>query len=290
LAFNATVIKVMIASPSDVATERDIVEKIIHDWNDIHSTKTRIVMLPVRWEKSTSPIMGDRPQAIINKQVLEDSDLLIGIFWTKLGSPTGTHPSGTIEEIDHHLKAGKPVMLYFSSVPVKANSIDTAQYDTLLKFRKDCETKGLLESYESFSEFHEKLQRQLILTIYNNEYIQKLNKDVTVVETVPSVVEQSISSGIPSISNEAKTLLREVSLDKHGIIMKLHVMSGLIIQTNGKQFCEKGNRRSEAASEAALEELLNNGLVQAEGYEGEVFSITHEGYRIADLLPATESQ
>lgn len=71
--------------------------------------------------------MGDRPQAIINKQLLEQSDLLVAVFWTRLGSPTGATNSGTVEEIEEHLAAKKPTMLYFSSAPVRPDSVDNEQ-------------------------------------------------------------------------------------------------------------------------------------------------------------------
>jgi hypothetical protein len=50
---------------------------------------------------------------VINRQVLADCDLLVAIFWTRIGSPTGSALSGTVEEIEKHLKAEKPAMLYF---------------------------------------------------------------------------------------------------------------------------------------------------------------------------------
>ncbi len=57
---------------------------------------------------------GDRPQGIINNQVVRNCDMLIGAFWTRLGSPTGVEESGTVEEIKWFLKQQKPVMLYYS--------------------------------------------------------------------------------------------------------------------------------------------------------------------------------
>jgi len=60
--------------------------------------------------------MGDRPQAILNKQLGEISNILIGIFWTRLGTHTGQAESGTVEEIEEFMKAGKPVLLYFSNL------------------------------------------------------------------------------------------------------------------------------------------------------------------------------
>jgi len=101
--------------------------------------------------------MGDRPQAIINKQVLKDCDILIAIFWTRLGSPTGVAASGTVEEIEEHIAAGKPAMIYFSSAPVVADSIDPDQYAALKAFKAECQRRGLIEFYDSLADFREKL-------------------------------------------------------------------------------------------------------------------------------------
>ena len=38
MTYNASVIRVMIASPSDAASERQMIRDIIHEWNAIHST------------------------------------------------------------------------------------------------------------------------------------------------------------------------------------------------------------------------------------------------------------
>jgi hypothetical protein len=39
---------------------------------------------------------------------------LIGVFWTRVGTPTGIAESGTLEEIERVAAEGKLVMLYFS--------------------------------------------------------------------------------------------------------------------------------------------------------------------------------
>jgi hypothetical protein len=63
-------------------------------------------------------VSGVRPQAILNKQIVESGDILIGIFGYRLGTPTGKAQSGTIEEIEEFRKAGKYVALYFSTADV----------------------------------------------------------------------------------------------------------------------------------------------------------------------------
>ncbi len=113
--YQATVFNVMIASPGDVQKERQVATRAIADWNVMHSRSRGIVLLPLAWETHSSPEMGKNPQKILNKQLLDKSDLLVGIFWTRLGTPTDTHPSGTVEEIEEHVAANKPTMLYFSA-------------------------------------------------------------------------------------------------------------------------------------------------------------------------------
>ena len=55
------------------------------------------------------------------------------------------------------------------------------------------------------------------------------------------------------------------------------------INTNSKNFIG-ANARENAEWESAIEELLSYGFLQERGYKGEVFSITNEGYQMADLL------
>lgn len=87
LPFSATVFNVLIASPSDVPEEREAIARSLHEWNSLNSFETGKVLLPVMWESHSVPVMGGRPQAIINEQVVRDCDMLIGAFWTRLGSP-----------------------------------------------------------------------------------------------------------------------------------------------------------------------------------------------------------
>ncbi|WP_442507241.1 hypothetical protein SH528x_006147 [Novipirellula sp. SH528] len=163
--YSADVLKVMIASPGDVAAERQTARDVIYEWNCIHSEDRALVLMPVGWETHSAPSMGDRPQAIINKEVLMNCDLLVAVFWTRIGSPTGVAASGTVEEIEEHLNAGKPAMIYFSSTPVRPDSVDEAQYSALKEFKQECYAKGLVESYESLAEFRDKFSRQLTQTI-----------------------------------------------------------------------------------------------------------------------------
>ena len=133
MSYNATVYNVMAASPSDVSAERIIIRDVIYEWNTINSISKNIVLLPIGWETHSSPEMEDSPQNIINKQVLNKSDVVVGVFWTRIGTPTTEYQSGTVEEIEKHIQSGKLTMLYFSSRPVEQDSVDQAQYEELKK-------------------------------------------------------------------------------------------------------------------------------------------------------------
>jgi len=71
--YAADVKKVVIASPGDVSHERRLIREVIDEWNAIHAEDRHIVLMPVGWETHSSPVMGDRPQAIINSQFIEAS-------------------------------------------------------------------------------------------------------------------------------------------------------------------------------------------------------------------------
>jgi hypothetical protein len=136
----------MIASPEDVAAERSAIQAIIHKWNSVNAEDRRTVLMPITWESHSTPEMGDRPQAIINRQVLDGCDLLVAAFWTRLGSPTGGAPSGTVEEIHKHVESGKPAMVYFSNLPIALDRVDIDQYQAisplLSSYRNYCEAIG----------------------------------------------------------------------------------------------------------------------------------------------------
>lgn len=165
MSYIATVLKVMIASPSDVRAERQAAQTIIFDWNAIHSQSRAQVLLPVASETHTAPALGARAQEIINHQIVSGSDMLVAIFWTRLGTPTSQAATGTVEEIEQHVRAGKPVMLYFSNQPVRPDSIDGDQYKAMLEFKQAAFQRGLVEEYDSLDQFRDKFARQLTQTI-----------------------------------------------------------------------------------------------------------------------------
>lgn len=282
MSYQATTYNVMISSPSDVAAERAAIRQTVADWNIMHSQTREIVLLPIGWETHSSPQMGQHPQKLLNKQILERSDLLVGVFWTRLGTPTPTQPSGSVEEIEEHLSAGKPVMLYFSNQPVRPDSVDPEQYRNLLSFKASCKERGLFQEYEDIADFREKFSRHLQLMLNDNPYFETKNLRVpttSFVDLAPVTFEFALS-------DEAKVLLAAAA-EGDGIIMHLAYLGGTDIQAGGRNFLESKDRQSIAKWEAAVDELERHGLTEDKAGKRELFFVTHEGYRAADGLPKT---
>lgn len=165
MAFNARVFKVLIASPGDVDEERQAIPEIIARWNALNAETNEVVLLPVKWETNSAPLLGDRAQSVINSQMVTSCDMAIGVFWTRLGSPTGVSESGTAEEIEWFIKNSRPVMVYFSSRDVNPKTLDIAQYSALKEFEKRMQKIGLTGSYSSIADLREQLLNQISINV-----------------------------------------------------------------------------------------------------------------------------
>ena len=292
MSYDARVFNVMIASPSDVESERSIVREAIYEWNAVHSERENIVLLPVGWESHSSPEMGARPQEIINRQTLDKCDLLVGIFGTRLGTDTGKYPSGTIEEIEDHIKSGKPAMVYFSNQLGDSGDFEAEQYTELMKWKEYYRSRGLCESYDSDSDFKEKFSRQLQIKVNQHEMFQFRGKEINY-----GLEMEGAGSNIPQLSDEAKVLLKEASQDSYGYILYYIGNNGAVIQRGDNRFRDKNiipdqSPRVIARWRAALKELKGANLLEDKGKERMIFhvtgfQITHRGYEVADMIGVT---
>lgn len=281
MSYSANVYNLFLASPSDVSEERKVARETILDWNNINSASKKIVLFPIGWEFNTTPSLGGRPQEIINNQILHSADLLIGIFWTRVGTPTGRALSGTVEEIEEHIESGKPAMLYFSQKPVVPDSIDMAQYEEVKKLRAEYQSRGLTESFYSIEDFRAKFQRQLAL---------KLNQDSYFVGFENDRVEFNYESDNiqTQISDDAVFLLQKAASEDAGQLLRLEFIGdGYILEAGLEQIVKSNNRREKAKWEAAVQELEHSGYIQDAGYKREIFDVTHEGYEFIDQLKSS---
>ena len=275
MAYQATVIPVMIASPGDVLKERNIIRTVIHDWNDVNAAGDKVMLTPVGWETHSSPELGARPQELINSRILKDCDLLIGVFWTRLGTPTGKAKSGTVEEIEEHIAAGKPAMIYFSSKRAVPDSIDPQQHAEVQAFKKWCKTQGIVEEFGNAAQFKNKFTKQLQACLISNKYIHSL---ITSLADSPSRINPKIE-----LSDAAKILLKAAASRDDGMITTTASMGGKIIFA-GNNFFGSESRRELAKWEHAFNELVSLSLVAKRENTSNYFELTYKGWGTANAL------
>ena len=228
-------IKCFIASPSDVADERSRVKKIIETLNPAFLERGLRVE-PIMWENNAVPAIGGDAQEIINAQLKPaENDIVIGIFGTRLGSPTPRAESGTAEEILAAVEAWKAgsdihLQVYFSNCPIRPSDTDNSQLQRLQEFKASIQRLGCLTyDYESLENFETKVQQgimkvvdgldlkqtsnlslsNLLLSEYENQYFEALSAyDGLRVEWVDRLLQEidgkecrefatSISNAIP---------------------------------------------------------------------------------------------
>ena len=275
--FSATVLRLMIASPGDVQKERAVVREVATEWNSTNGAHRNLMLLTVGWETDVAPEMGDAPQSIIDKRILKDADLLVGIFWTRLGTPTASYASGAVEEIEEHIKAHKPAMLYFSSAPAPLDSVDPAQYQALKAFKDSCRTRGLYASYADVDDFRRQFSKDLQIV---------MNADGA--GAADALAQPKTTSGVAGapLSPEALLLLSAASADGSGTVLFERFGGGAEISSNDKVFNEDSTPRTLARWEGAIEELEKGGLLKATSAAREVFELTRDGFAAADAAKA----
>jgi hypothetical protein len=285
MARTAIVLNVLIASPSDVGEERNVVTDVIHAWNAAHYQTTGTMLHAVRWETHSYPASGDRPQAILNKQIVESGDILIGIFGYKLGTPTGTAQSGTIEEIEEFRKAGKYVALYFSKADVP-RSADRDQLKALEDYQRERQNDTLYGTFGTAEEL------RLLVT----QHLPKIVADVSAGLESPASATAlpqahsgngarvAFSQTNNDLSAKEIELLWNAAKDPSGEILHTRTLDGESIRTNGRQFLENADARTGTEWVAAFRSLQDRGFIEPLSYGSDLFQVAGDGYRAADEL------
>ena len=162
--------RVFVASPGDVAAERDALSKLVAELNQTISAvapEKGLTLEIVRWETHAYPAPG-RPQAVINDQ-LHDFDIFVGIMWTRFGTPSGKAQSGTEEEFDlaytNWREHGRPhLMFYFCQTPVAppASPAEAEQLVRVINFRQRLSELALVWDYGNHSDFADTVRPHLL--------------------------------------------------------------------------------------------------------------------------------
>lgn len=118
MAYKALVLNLLISAPGDIPPESlTTIRKAISQWNCNYGQQFSLNVLPISWTEHAVAEFGDRPQALLNKQIVDDADLAIALFRDRLGTPTGEAESGTAEEIKVLAEADKQIAILVDNSP-----------------------------------------------------------------------------------------------------------------------------------------------------------------------------
>lgn len=182
----------MIGSPSDIKEEITIAREVLNHWNNLHSEQNKMVLLPLHWSFSSYPSMERKPQKSIDKQLVEKSDLMVCIFGTRLGSPTDSEISGTVEEIEEHRKAGKDVMVYFKMSVNDISAVDPQQLQKIKEFKESIKKDVLWQEFSDAKEFEKKFADALQLYINDHWIIDGFTENGNMVSVAVEFSEDEI--------------------------------------------------------------------------------------------------
>lgn len=235
MSYSAEVLNIMIAAPSDIIDEQKIVHEESNHWNLLHSESLNIILKILDWKTDTHSVVGTNPQETIDKQILHNADLLIVIFWKRLGTEVLNSKSGTLHELEEHLKLNKPAMLFYSLVPANPDDIDLEQLNEVRTLKDRYKDKALYFEYHSQEEFRNLVFNQISLFLTKRKTeIEKQSKTVKSTETrdikeliqdpskfitLEDIVKQEVSETLLEL-NENDLSFSEITSDTLPIILQ----------------------------------------------------------------------
>lgn len=160
---NIMVYDLLISCPSDVAEYLEVFEREIDHFNNFFGRSNQVIIRTRHWSRDSYSQIGDHPQELLNNQIVDSSDLAVGIFWTRFGTPTENYGSGTEEELERMRKMNKGVFLYFLDKPVSPSKIDLKQYEKIQAFRNKHKNDGIYFSVEDEKALARKFRENLEL-------------------------------------------------------------------------------------------------------------------------------
>ena len=265
--YNANVYQIMIGAPSDIIEEIQMACETINRWNALNSEQYKIVLLPLHWSINSYPSAGNRPQHFLNQQLVEKSDLLICIFGTRIGTPTGKDISGTVEEFKEHVKVGKNVMMFFKNTAENVSSLDPQQLQQLNEFKQSIKESVLWWDYQKAENFKDLLFSKLQLYINDNWLSEKQLRD-NVSKTI-----------IDSLTNFDKERLAKWS-EGDGEVWISDTMDGRTILIGESEY-EVSSGKEKAEWDDFFQRMRNIEFAQIDRYDNygnPIYTLTKKGY------------
>src|SRR6516225_2617205 len=174
-------VRIFISSPSDVAEERKVAAELIEQELAKREAFRKPLKLDVfRYDDphSDTPFLADRSAQRSVDQRLQsaDAEIIVAILWARMGTPvrdpkdpaTILYESGTEQEIEEALTAGREVLVYFRrgqpSAPDDDDELDEfkEQRQKVRVLRKRLEDGGRgVNEYQDVEDFRRRLAQHL---------------------------------------------------------------------------------------------------------------------------------
>lgn len=218
------ILNVFLASPSDVSSEREVIQNIINELNKTWSKNLNLRLELLRWETDVVPSFGESPQDVINQQIGSDYDIFIGLLWSRFGMPTKDYESGTEEEFYRAYELynkGKDIdlLIYFKNDPISLEDIDPHQIQKIKAFKQTMQNLGGIYGITSDDNFEGKLRSHLLIIIqkWKDRLLRNNKKEILyptnlignsyISETITEEQDIEDEEGIIDLDEKAKEAL-----------------------------------------------------------------------------------
>jgi hypothetical protein len=258
-----TAYSVKMVSPGHSAMELIIAREVMGEWNAHHALERKQILLPLEGEGIPARL---------------PADLLVAFFPIFQGTPDEQALRNAGEEIERHLQAGRPALIYFSGARADFAAASVAQEKEWGDLRRRYESRAVIDSYGDEKEFRAKFSRQIDTIIGTHGYFQDQVSASTAVPAPPPERE---------LSALARTLLSEACEDFEAYISRIKVGNTLKIQANGKQLVDPAKPELIATWDAAFEELLAGSYICDAGCNGQLYQISTKGFDFLKTIGKT---
>lgn len=207
------VIRIFVASPGDVASERDELARVIDELNRTIraiAPEKRVRLELVRWETDAAPGIGRDPQDVVNWQI-GSYDIFVGLLWKRMGTPTAVARSGTEEEFRRAYEKWEQdkslhVLFYFCQQPFPPprSREEVEQLGKVVDFRSEISSTMLVWDYANHEEFADVIRPHLLLVLG-----QILSPESSAAETAERIAESVPRAEIAATRSEIAILARE---------------------------------------------------------------------------------
>ncbi|GAB2957677.1 nSTAND1 domain-containing NTPase [Saccharothrix stipae] len=158
-------ITVYVSSPGDVPDERaavlEVVRRLRFDPFLDPGTDLRVAS----WDNPDAPVpllVSEHPQDTVDsvQGLPSDSDIVVAVLWSRLGSPARGAASGTVWELEDALRPGGPdVLVYHKTAPATVALGDpdwhakAQQYQALRGYLDTLRERGVVQEFADLGEF-----------------------------------------------------------------------------------------------------------------------------------------